>query len=175
MELLERTAIIGWIARNKSGRLGKTALMKLLHLLQDGLHVPLGYRFTLYNYGPYDSEVMSDIEYAESLGRIKVQYEGPDQGYRITAGDHIGDVPGHVEPRLRELMSSFGAMNARDLELRSTLLYLSGAFSGNSLIDRLRELKPKYSEAEVQTAVNELRQKRLLPQEDADPPAICAS
>src|ERR1700723_3361381 len=113
MELLERTSIIGGIARGKQGgQLGKTAVMKLLHLLQDGLGVPLGYRFTLYNYGPYDSEVMSDIEYAESLKRVTVNYEGPDHGYRIMAGSDVGDLPQSVGLKLNKLMNDFGAMNA---------------------------------------------------------------
>src|SRR5207237_1440889 len=115
MDLLERTSIIGEIARKKQGgQLGKTAVMKLLHLLQDGLGVPLGYRFTLYNYGPYDTEVMSDIEFAASLSHVTVEYQGPDQGYRILPGSKIGNLPLGVEPKLDKLVKDFGAMNARE-------------------------------------------------------------
>jgi uncharacterized protein YwgA len=162
MDLLERTSIIGEIARRKQGQLGKTAVMKLLHLLQDGLNVPLGYRFTLYNYGPYDSNVMSDIEFAESLDRVTVDYQGPDQGYRITAGDKAGVLPSGVKAKLGKLMADFGTMNARELELRSTLLFLSRDFVGDKLITRLRDLKPKYTEPEVVAAVTDLKQKGFL-------------
>jgi uncharacterized protein YwgA len=165
VELLERTAIIGEIARRKrGGQLGKTAVVKLLHLLQDGLGAPLGYRFTLYNYGPYDTEVMSDIEFAESLGQISVAYQGPDQGYRIEArpGTHSASI-GNVSTKLDALMEHFGSMNARELELRSTLVFLAKKYGGDLLISRLRELKPKYSESEVRSAVRELHEKRLLP------------
>jgi uncharacterized protein YwgA len=162
MDLLERTSIIGEIARQKQGQLGKTAVMKLLHLLQDGLNVPLGYRFTLYNYGPYDSNVMSDIEFAESLDRVTVDYQGPDQGYRINAGDKAGVLPNGVKAKLTKLMAYFGAMNARELELRSTLLFLSRDFVGDQLIERLRDLKPKYSDGEVRAAVTELQQKKFI-------------
>ncbi|HET6246622.1 MAG TPA: hypothetical protein VFE47_02900 [Tepidisphaeraceae bacterium] len=162
MDLLERTSIIGEIARLKQGgQLGKTAVMKLLHLLQDGLGVPLGYRFTLYNYGPYQSEVMSDIEFAESLNRVTVNYLGPDQGYRITPGSDVGKVPQDIEPKLKELIRDFGTMNARELELRSTLLFLSRSYSGQQLINRLRELKPKYSESEATVALDDLHDKGL--------------
>ena len=162
MDLLERTSVIGEIARQKRGQLGKTAVMKLLHLLQDGLKVPLGYRFTLYNYGPYDTEVMSEIEFAEALHRVKVEYQGPDQGYRITAGDDVGDVPGIAIAPLQKLMTDFGAMNARELELRSTLLFLSREFVGEQLVSRLRDLKPKFSDAEVRAGVQDLKQKAYL-------------
>ena len=136
--------------------------MKLLHLLQDGLGVRLGYRFTLYNYGPYDTEVMSDIEFAASLGRVTVDYQGPDQGFQIVAGGDVGKLSSSVESKLGRLMRNFGAMNARELELRSTLLFLSRDYSGQQLIDRLRELKPKYSEVEANGALNDLRAKGLV-------------
>lgn len=163
MDLLERTTVIGEIARRRQGgQLGKTAVMKLLHLLQDGLNVPLGYRFTLYNYGPYDTEVMSDIEFAESLGRISVRYQGPDQGYRITPGSDIGKLPNGVEPMLQKLMGDFGSLNARELELRSTLLFLSRGYSGGELVERLRDLKPKYVPSEIREAVRDLQTKGIL-------------
>jgi uncharacterized protein YwgA len=163
MDMIERTAVIAEIARRKKdigGQLGKTAVMKLLHLLQDGLGVQLGYRFTLYNYGPYASEVMSDIEFAESFGQISVEYKGPDQGYQIRATDAVPAVAS--EPAIETLMNHFGSMNARELELRSTLLFLSREFQEGRLVERLRELKPKYSLPEVQAALDDLKQKRFI-------------
>jgi uncharacterized protein YwgA len=163
MDMLERTAVIAEIARRKQisgGQLGKTAVMKLLHLLQDGLGVPLGYRFTLYNYGPYDSDVMSDIEFAESFGQISVDYLGPDQGYQIQPTNAAPPVAS--KSSIETLMNNFGSMNARELELRSTLLFLSREFQDARLLERLRELKPKYSLSEVQAAIAELKQKRFI-------------
>lgn len=164
MDLLERTSVIAEIARRKeSGQLGKTAVMKLLHLLQDGLNVRLGYRFTLYNYGPYDTEVMSDIEFAESLGFISVKY-APDQGYRIQSANSEATSKSirKIKSQLDTLMNLFGSMNARELELRSTLLFLSRDFQDERLVSRLRELKPKYSDQETRTAISELREKHFL-------------
>ncbi len=138
--------------------------MKLLHLLQDGLKVPLGYRFTLYNYGPDDTEVMSDIEFAESLGQVSVEYQGPDKGYRIqsVATATVPNSINAIKPKLTELMNYFGSMTARELELRSTLLFLSRDFKDDSLANRLRELKPKYSDHEARAAMADLRQKNFL-------------
>ena len=165
MDLLERTAVIGEIARRKrTGQLGKTAMMKLLHLLQDGLKVPLGYRFTLYNYGPYATEVMSDIDFAQSLGQVSVAYGGPDQGYRIEAVPCAGNTPklDEMKAKLDSLMDLFGGMSARELELRFTLLFLSRAFERDRLINRLRELKPKYSDQETREALEELQRKSVV-------------
>ena len=164
MDMLKRTAIIGELARQKhSGQLGKTAVMKLLHLLQDGLKVPLGYRFTLYTYGPYDSDVMSDIEFAESLNQVSVEYFGPDQGYSIhSKSTEVIQVDEDIKKQIKELMNLFGKMNARDLELRSTLLFLSREFKDDLLMRRLQELKPKYSAAETSSAISELKDRRFL-------------
>jgi uncharacterized protein len=168
MDMLKRTAVIGEIVKRKQklgGQLGKTALMKLLHLLQEGLDMPLGYRFTLYNYGPYDTEVMSDIEFAESLGLINIQYEGPEQGYRIQPNPSAGQVISQFSDpigKLDKLMEYFGSMNARDLELRSTLLFLSHDFQEDALVDRLLALKPKYVKLEVRSVLTDLKQKGLV-------------
>ncbi len=162
MDVLERSDIIGEIARRKTGApLGKTAMMKLLHLLQDGLNLPLGYRFTLYNYGPYDTQVMSDIDFAESLGRMTVKYEGSDQGYRIEPAGTHGTLSSAAKNKIAVLMAKFGAMTARDLELRSTLLFLSHGYSGDSLVAQLHDLKPKYLELETRRALEELRRRTL--------------
>src|SRR5690242_7276252 len=72
-------------------RLGRTAFMKLLFFLQESRGVPLGYQFSLYSYGPFDSDVLADISSAERLGVLKstvISYhsgmgylysQGPDQ------------------------------------------------------------------------------------------------
>ena len=39
----------------QSPQFGKTAFMKMAYLLQELYGVPLGYRFSLYTYGPYSS------------------------------------------------------------------------------------------------------------------------
>jgi uncharacterized protein len=165
MDLLDRVGVIAEIARakaNRSGRLGKTAMMKLLHILEDGYGVPLGYRFSLYNYGPYDSSVMSDIDHSESLGQVKILFD-EEAGYQITPTS-IGEVPcpSAAKGKLDELLKHFGDMNARELELRSTLLFLSQGESDRGLGDRLREIKPKYSLPEVEAALDELKRLGIL-------------
>ena len=55
--------------------------MKLLFLLTTIKDVPLGYRFRMYNYGPFDSEVLSDIDYAARLDALSVDMERYVNGY----------------------------------------------------------------------------------------------
>src|SRR5450432_1407815 len=73
------------VSRAPAGYVGRTALMKFCYLLQTVRQVPLGYRFTLYSYGPFDSEVLSDLGTAEAMHAVKsnvVSYPG-GYGYRI--------------------------------------------------------------------------------------------
>ena len=51
-------------------RLGRTQVMKLLYFLQELKGIPLGYDFRLFNYGPFDSEVLSDLSLACSSNAI---------------------------------------------------------------------------------------------------------
>lgn len=171
MELLERIGVLAEIARLKSGRtgrLGKTALMKLMHILQESYGLPLGYRFSLYNYGPYDSALMSDVDYAESLGQIAVSYSG-DEGYQIRPAPGLTErtCPREAREKIGQLLQHFGDMNARELELRSTLLFLADGGSREALAGRLREIKPKYSVTEVEAALQQLECLKLLPALDA--------
>ena len=59
-----------------SPQFGKTAFMKMAYLLQELYEVPLGYRFSLYTYGPYSAEVLADLEYAKLRKRVEVEYWG---------------------------------------------------------------------------------------------------
>src|SRR5688572_11107025 len=87
MKTLERAGYVMEIVRRKpeTTRLGKTSLLKLIYLLQEVYGVNLGYRFSLYTYGPYTASVMSDIDYMDGTGILSVEYNG-DIGYSIKAG-----------------------------------------------------------------------------------------
>ena len=67
-----------------SPQFGKTVFMKLAYLLQELYEVPLGYRFTLYTYGPYSPEVLADLEYARLRRQVSVEYLGGPGGFIIT-------------------------------------------------------------------------------------------
>jgi uncharacterized protein YwgA len=165
MNLSERVAVIVEIARSKkSGRLGKTAVMKTLHLLQEAYGVPLGYRFSLYTYGPYDSAVMSDIDYAEASDALSVSFD-EKSGYTITPGKKASQfkAPSSTRKLVAELMREFGSMSARDLELRSTIYFLGTETKrAEEIVSLVRQIKPKYSETQIRAAIDEFRQLKLL-------------
>ena len=85
-----RVAVITELAsRAPNGFLGRTALMKLCYFLQEVKNVPLGYHFTLYSYGPFDSDVLSSLGTAETLKAISSEtvYYAGGYGYQIKKGE----------------------------------------------------------------------------------------
>ncbi len=81
-----RLSLIPALAERHPDRyIGRTALMKYLYFLQTLRGIPLGYDFSMYSYGPFDAEVLSELGTAESLDlvtSIPVSYAG-GYGYQI--------------------------------------------------------------------------------------------
>ena len=152
-----------------SPQFGKTVFMKLVYLLQELYGVPLGYRFTLYAYGPYSPEVLSDLEFARLRHQVTVEYLGENGGFSITSGEDAG-VPGDPQNRaidqhqeeLDRLVEYFGKFNARDLELRTTSVFLwkslrpTGGPDVDTIVRTIQDLKPHFDESAVRFAINGL-------------------
>lgn len=176
MEL--RLAVIAELARRSESGLGRTAIMKLIYFLQTLKGVPLGYTYRLYTYGPFDSEVLEDLEIAEhsSIVRSQIfQYPG-GYGYQITAGEGaenaIGNTTDEIAPYIETLewvMQEFGHRSAVDLEMASTIIYVdqSASAQGESvssfdLCARVRAIKPHLSADRVTAEIAMLNSKTLL-------------
>src|ERR1700694_5809855 len=84
-----RLALLPVLAeRAHAGHIGRTALMKYMYFLQTVRGVPLGYNFSMYSYGPFDSEVLADLSSGEMLHIVDVspvEFSG-GYGYRIVPG-----------------------------------------------------------------------------------------
>ena len=174
--LLRRLALLVEIAdrkRDRQGRLGKTAMQKLIYLLQEVWDVDLGYRFTLYTYGPYEAGVARDVDYADALSLLSLDYDH-DHGFEITCGPAVSQIDQErqllceeVDSRLDELFKHFGDLTARQLELRATLVFIAKdgtSISESELRKQIRHLKPKYDQGEIDEAVDSLRESEILRQ-----------
>ena len=153
----------------QSPQFGKTAFMKMAYLLQELYEVPLGYRFSLYTYGPYSPEVLADLEYANLRKQVEVEYLGdPQGGFRITPSEVVGvsnlqnESIAKYSRVLDELVEHFGSFNARELELRTTSIFLwkrirpTKPEDVSTLIEAVRQLKPHFSDMAIRTAINDL-------------------
>ncbi|MEW6221121.1 MAG: hypothetical protein AB1634_16525 [Thermodesulfobacteriota bacterium] len=162
-----------------SPQFGKTVLQKMVYLLQEAFGVDCGYDFTLYTYGPFASQLLQDLALAESLGGVDVEASASAVGgYRITPGKEAPSVVHKGEAFLREtdvqqaltrLVDEFGNLNARELELRSTLVYVNRDLrrggktaQWDETLRLVQEIKPKFPPAEIEKAAQELHARGYL-------------
>lgn len=178
----KRYALIAELAerlQGKSPQFGKTALQKMVYLLQEVYGVKLEYRFDFYTYGPFSSELLQDLDLVEGMEGVDVlPVVSGMGGYQIVPGrrsmvlkkkaeDFLGSK--EVSDALDKLVDEFGRYSAKDLELRSTILYVArdlkrscGSVSRPELARTVKEIKPKFQDIEVQQAINEMVEKGYI-------------
>lgn len=164
--------------RAPTGHIGRTALMKYMYFLQVLRGVPLGYNFSMYSYGPFDSDVLSDLGSAEMLNVVDVtpvEFAG-GYGYRIRPGARAESAKRGAEKFLVDhgkdidwLFSVFGNLNSAQLELTSTIVYVDREFakrkqqgSISEITARVSEIKPRFSRDQVRGFVEDLLKQGVL-------------
>jgi hypothetical protein len=172
-----RIAVITRLAE-KSPRLGRTALMKYCYFLQALRRVPLGYSFSLYSYGPFDSDVLADLDAAEAIGgvRTEVVYYSGGYGYQIEPADRSegakrwgADFVKQHESDIDWVLSQFGNLSSAQLELASTIVYSdreaaakSEKLAPDQLALRVHDVKPRFSNAQILNLLMDLNGRGLL-------------
>ena len=166
------------VTKAPAASVGRTALMKLCYFLQEVKGVPLGYRFTIYSYGPFDSSVLSDLGTAVNLEGItsRVVYNPVGYGYQLEPGPNIealkaegaGFLASH-QASVDWAMAEFGQKSASDLELESTAVFVDREASSrrehltfDSLADRVRGLKPHFQREYILARTQDLASRALL-------------
>lgn len=171
-----RYALIVALAEKMQGKgywFGKTALQKLVYLLGAIYKVPCGYQYSLYIHGPYCSELTDDLDYMNALGAVSVDFDSRVNGYSISPAPGKDVIKSKAEEflavhqeHINKLLDEFGYMKTRDLELRSTIVYIDRAahrekrnLSGREFIQEIHGIKPHFSVLEIESAVAELEAK----------------
>jgi uncharacterized protein YwgA len=158
--------------------LGHTALMKLVYLLQSLKKTPLGYRFKLYTYGPYDAAVLDDLNYVESLGGLKKTTKQYQNGfcYIIHLDDESQVISQQIlvkakdflaehDTEIQSIVSDFSHFSASELELIGTIVYaqqeLPAHYEQNDdeIVQRVKEIKPHFSQEQIQSKFQWLSEK----------------
>lgn len=158
--------------------LGRTAVMKLCYFLQTLRNVPLGYRFTLYSYGPFDVSVLSDISSAETFGGIasKTVLYPSGYGYAISPSSKSRTVKAlasefikRYSPDINWAIEQFAGLGSADLELLSTIVYVDresaqakAKQSADALAKKVQEIKPHFKKSYVESKVAHLEEEDLL-------------
>jgi hypothetical protein len=174
-----RLALLPVLAeRAPAGHIGRTALMKYMYFLQIVRGVPLGYNFSMYSYGPFDSDVLADLSSGEMLNIVDVsavQFSG-GYGYQIVPGLRAASAKRNAIQFLTDheediiwLFSVFGRLNSAELELTSTIVYVDREFSKekqhasvSEIAARVNEIKPHFTREQVRGFVEELLSRDVL-------------
>ncbi|MFY9140685.1 MAG: hypothetical protein WAO30_08005, partial [Thermacetogeniaceae bacterium] len=148
-----------------SPQFGKTVLQKLVYILQEIYQVPCGYDFILYNYGPYSEVLADDLNFLASMDGVKIDWSR-GLGYEIKVTgktEHFRDRGKEFLTRyasqIDELVEKFGGLNAKELELRSTIIYVAKEepLEEKDLLNHVKEIKPYFSVAVIDNAYKELK------------------
>lgn len=174
-----RAAILArLIAKAPEKKLGRTAVMKLMYFLQELKRVPLGYRFRLFTYGPFDSEVLSDLATATSLNTLTEETKIYPRGYGFeimlgTCGEGLSQElersNSELASQIDAVVKEFGAFGAAELELRSTILFVQreisqkgATWTNRTLAERVRQVKPHFTESTIEARIEEMKTKGLF-------------
>jgi hypothetical protein len=144
----------------------------MVFLLQRSFGVDCDYSYILYTYGPYSSDVARDLDVVAGFGGAKVDYDFSFAGYEIhpgQAGDDLrrraSNFLDEISPKLDKLVADFGGFTAKDLELRSTIVYLwKPGHARTDLSKQVHEVKPHFTESQIDGAIHELETKGYVGQ-----------
>jgi hypothetical protein len=163
-------------SKSKGGCVGRTALMKYMYLLQTLRGLPLGYRFTLYSYGPFDSDVLADLAIAESLEAVESELElySGGYGYRIRPSSNAKWLEKRAEKFLSRyakdvdwVIKRFGSFSSAELELVGTIVFVdreAGLRKKNleQIAKLVHDLKPHFSPDKVMKYARQLAEESIL-------------
>ena len=147
-----RLGLICSLVEKSKGKAGRTALMKFAYLLKALKSVPLDYRFTLYTYGPFDSDLLDDLSYAEALEAVEsslVHFSG-GYGYEYSLGSKGEELKKRAKVFLKKyddeidsVVQEFGSRTAGELEMISTIVYVDRSAKERGVRNSVDELSQK--------------------------------
>lgn len=170
-----RYATVALVVQEMNDRqqpLTKTALQKLVYILQQWKRVPVGYTYRMYRHGPWSGMLERDLEILAQMGIIEAVPIGtravhirPGPDCRQMA-ERRKDLPG---AEVNTVIDRFGSLSARDLELRTSAIYAARelemkgqAPDMDSVQERLQELKPSFHPKEARFALEQLERLKAV-------------
>jgi hypothetical protein len=147
--------------------------MKYLFFLKAIRGVRMPYSFRLYTYGPFDGDVLDDLEYAQSLRAVvgSVVPHARGHGYHYSIGPSAEEIEQQAEAFLEDneesidwVLRQFGNRSAMDLEMASTIVFVDMVLAARGartnigeLTRKVRDVKPHLDVATIETEARELK------------------
>jgi uncharacterized protein YwgA len=149
--------------------LGKTKIMKILYMLQQVKNVDLGYEFDIYTYGPYAPEVLESVDelIEKELVTSKMYRYNNYVGYKLNLTEKgkqaLTEINQEDSSSLHDILSFTEGCSAKDLELYSTIIFVSsfysrckGKFSAIDVKNKVQEIKPHFDIGEISESYESL-------------------
>lgn len=136
-------------------QISKTIVQKLIYLLSRKDIVDFDY--SLYHYGPYSSQVSSELNFAEEIGVIVIDWI-PGKGYFISPGPMystellLKNTEKTERDTVDEVIQEYGNYNSIELSIITTALFLNKNFGVNdkdNLLEVVSSLKPQYDKERI--------------------------
>ena len=157
--------------------LTKESFTDLVYILQEVHKIPLGYRFTLYVYGPQCTQLAAELDMSKLRGLVNVEYNPEAKSTRVTPGpkrkriEENNRILADYERQIHDTVRTFGHLSPGELNIRSSIIYVweqSSEVHPEDLqkTDRVTKmmwaLKPHQEEARVQKAIHELKELKII-------------
>ena len=167
MQNLQRASVL--LALNEELRragswAGETHMQKATYFLQELMHVPLGFEFTLYKHGPFSFDLRDDLTAMRAQGFLRLEPQYP-YGPSLLPGEK-SDLLKQVHrstmeefrPVVRLVSQQIGTKSVAGLERIATALYvtLEGTKDAGDRARRISELKPHIPLGDAEAAIAEL-------------------
>jgi len=151
VSVFKKPAVISFLVKKLNEKyphkqIGKTIVQKMIYLLTREKFVD--YQYSMYHYGPYSSEVASDLSLCEALGMLRIDWV-ENKGYFITAGDnerYEGLLNEEDKNKIETIVDKYGIFDAKEISIIATALYIKEnveTASDNELVKIIVSLKPE--------------------------------
>lgn len=144
---------------------GRIHIHKLLFVTQILQLANPPFKFVVHDYGPYSFDLDEEIIKLELIGHLDHSYPTPGYGPRYeptpqgrTIAARLPDEPAKA---IRRVAEELGTRDSQALELLATALWVEKKETitkDEEIISRVQELKPKYTEEQVQRGLKDARE-----------------
>lgn len=133
--------------REQGSWAGETHLQKAAYFLQAMLGVPLGFRFTLYKYGPFSFDLRDKLAEMRSTGQLELVPQPAPYGPQLRTGRGVAQLRKRFprtlrtfDPQLDYVANELGGLGVGALERLATALLVSEENPGKPVDERAAQL-----------------------------------
>ena len=154
---------------------GHTLIQKVIYLLDAALGVKTGYSYRLYYYGPYSSDLWTDLRLLSDMNALEIGPSPNGYGYSISLAEPstyklvLKEAIGAPTQQVDQIMEVLGGSDSKYLELIATTHFVAsdlatrGPEEGDEAIAAsVTRLKPHFSLQQAAQALDFLRKQRWI-------------